>query len=311
MTNARRIALGTVQWGVDGYGIANRTGTAAASEVSAMLAAAAAAGVDTLDTASAYGRAEQVVGELAGADARWRIVTKLAPDVWAEGTATRDALAATRASLERSCHLLRRDRLDVLLLHRPVHRTCCGGALWELLRDERDAGRIGALGISALTPEDAELALADPDVEVLQVAGSLLDQRLARRGVLDRAAAMGREVHLRSTFLQGVAFLSLDQLPAHLEPARAALRTIDDWACTQGVPRHVAFLAFAASLPVERLVLGCERMAQLEDNLACLDDVLALSGEVRDVAASVPDLPAAVLDPSRWTRRRAAPAPHP
>lgn len=303
MIAAHRLALGTVQWGVDGYGIANQTGHPDLDEVRAMLVAAAGAGVDTIDTAAAYGRAEDVVGRLAPGDGDWRIVTKLAPDVWVPGTDTADALAATEASLARSRRLLRRDHIDVLLLHRPVHRTCCEGAVWSLLRAERDAGSIGRLGISALTPEDAHAALDDPQVEALQVAGSLLDQRLHRSGFFEAARSSGREVHVRSTFLQGVAFLDVDALPAHLSPARPALETIDRWAAERSVPRHVAFLAFAGTLPVSRLVLGCERLDQLESNLSAVAAAAAVTDDIAALARDLPDLDASVLDPSKWPRR--------
>jgi len=56
-----------------------------------------------------------------------------------------------------------------------ANRHACGGRLWRTLLAEREAGRIDALGISAATPEEAWAALADPNIEVLQVASSLLD----------------------------------------------------------------------------------------------------------------------------------------
>lgn len=56
-----RMALGTVQWGMP-YGIGNATGPPSDTELSHMLRAAADLGIDTLDTARAYGNAESRIG---------------------------------------------------------------------------------------------------------------------------------------------------------------------------------------------------------------------------------------------------------
>ena len=69
-----RLALGTVQFGLE-YGVANQAGRVQLEDVRHILQEAAAQGVDTLDTAIAYGDSESTLGQ-AGA-AGWRVVTKL------------------------------------------------------------------------------------------------------------------------------------------------------------------------------------------------------------------------------------------
>ncbi|MDX7819592.1 aldo/keto reductase, partial [Aeromonas caviae] len=56
-----RLALGTVQFGLD-YGISNHDGKVNDEELDAIIALARQAGIDTLDTAQAYGNAEQRLG---------------------------------------------------------------------------------------------------------------------------------------------------------------------------------------------------------------------------------------------------------
>jgi hypothetical protein len=57
-----RLCLGTAQFGLR-YGIANTRGQVDASEVANILAVAHANGIDTLDTAIAYGESERTLGE--------------------------------------------------------------------------------------------------------------------------------------------------------------------------------------------------------------------------------------------------------
>src|SRR5256885_1717623 len=72
----RRMALGTAQFGL-AYGVANSVGQVTIASVQQILARASAAGLDTLDTAVAYGESESVLGR-AGVS-NWRIVSKLPP----------------------------------------------------------------------------------------------------------------------------------------------------------------------------------------------------------------------------------------
>ena len=53
-----KIALGTVQFGLD-YGISNTTGKITPEMAAEILSFAAGNGIDTLDTAQAYGSAEE------------------------------------------------------------------------------------------------------------------------------------------------------------------------------------------------------------------------------------------------------------
>ena len=56
-----RLAIGTVQFGLD-YGIANAVGRVTSSEARAIIRQAELNGLDTLDTAIAYGGSEDTLG---------------------------------------------------------------------------------------------------------------------------------------------------------------------------------------------------------------------------------------------------------
>ena len=290
------VALGTVQWGMP-YGIANRTGQATEADVTAMLRMAKEAGVDTLDTARAYGSAEAVIGRATAGDDGFRVVTKLSPNVCDRGD---DVGAAALESLMTSREALCRSHLDVVLLHRPEHREAAQGAAWAALRQGRDQGTIGAIGVSATSPETAHQALDDPEVTVMQVAASLLDRRLDASGFFSSAATKSVEVHVRSAFLQGLAFMSLDALPPHLAPVRESLERIDAWAQQRDVTRATAFLAYVFALPVARVVMGCERPSQLAANLESVSRARALAPEISELCDALPVLQSTVLNPAKW-----------
>ena len=69
-----RIALGTVQWGLD-YGISNKKGVPSQIELNRILSFAVKSGIKLLDTASTYGDAEIRIGNMPNKN--FKIVTKI------------------------------------------------------------------------------------------------------------------------------------------------------------------------------------------------------------------------------------------
>lgn len=295
----RRLTLGSAQWGMP-YGIANRTGPPSTDELSELLRVARDAGIRAIDTARAYGESEARVGRALAQHPDWRVVTKLAPDVDASGLELSENLRRVTASLAESRAALGVESIPALLLHRFAHRHAFGGKLWRLLLAERDAGRIGQLGASAATPEEAWAALDDPDLEILQVATSLLDLRLHRQGFFPRAREAGRTVYVRSVYLQGVAHLGSGRLPSGLAGLAGALRTIEGFAAELGVKPRTLYLAFVRELAGVHPVLGCETADQLAQLLRDWEDETIDGALVASLVDRLPTAPAALVDPSLW-----------
>ena len=295
----RRLTLGSAQWGMP-YGIANRTGPPDGDELAAMLTLAREAGIRSIDTARAYGDSEARVGRALAAHPDWRVIKKLAPDVDAADLELSENLERVEASLARSREALGVESIPVLLLHRFAHRHAFGGKLWRALLAEREAGRIGQLGVSAANPEEAWAALEDPDVEILQVATSLLDLRLQRQGFFARAREAGRTVYVRSVYLQGLAHLGSARLPRALAELATAIGTIEGFAAELGVKPRTLYLAFVRELPGVHPVLGCETASQLAQLLRDWEDEAVDGALLSSLIDRLPTAPAALVDPSLW-----------
>lgn len=306
--SARRLALGAAQWGLD-YGIANRTGRPDDAVVAEILRIARDAGVDTIDTAAAYGDSEAVIGRLVGADPYWKVVTKLRPDLFAPDRDASATARAARESLDASLRALQRDTLDAVLLHRWTDDEASRTAALDALEAAGSAGRVGRLGVSVLTAAEHARALAEPRIALVQCPAHLLDARFVAPG--GPAPSAGAAIHTRSAFFQGVAFLDPSALPPHLEPARPPLAALRALARALDVAPAALWLAWALHLPTERVIVGCERAEQLAANLEALSHAAAVLDAVRDFAATRPDLPDAVLDPWRWPPRAPEAPPPP
>lgn len=253
-----RIALGTAQFGM-AYGIANQSGQVTLQSVREILSTAQKNGVVTLDTATAYGESQNVLGE-AGVDS-WRIVSKLPalpeqaldPSAW-----VRDHLRSTLASL-------RVDKLDALLLHRPadlLRRD--GSALSQALVQLRQEGLVGKLGLSLYRPEELDVVSDLLPLDLVQVPMSVLDHRFDQAGKLDELAAQGTEIHARSIFLQGLLLVPADRRPAKFDRWAGLWERWDEWLTALQISSLQGALgAVLADERVDRVVVGVDSLEQM------------------------------------------------
>jgi spore coat polysaccharide biosynthesis protein SpsF len=202
--------------------------------------------------------------------------------------------------VDESCAALGRSRLDVVLLHRMAHRHVLDGSVWRTLRTLREQGVIGALGVSAASPDDALLAVDDPEVEAIQVAYSLFDRRLDSTSFFVHATRRGVKVAIRSVLLQGALLASSRALPAHLSVLEPSLRALDQWAGDHGLDRRQALLAFARSRAPGPLVVGTETLGQLQATLGTWQRPLLDGAQQQELVDLIPIHRDEVLDPSCW-----------
>ena len=84
----------------------------------------------------------------------------------------------------------------------------------------------------------------------------------------------GVEIHVRSTYLQGLFFMDRDCLPEKLKPLRSYLLDLDAYA--RGAGLTVAELALNANLQnpfVDGVLIGVDNLRQLKENLDAVKDV--------------------------------------
>ena len=107
-----RLALGTVQFGIP-YGISNQQGKVSVDSAREILNYAHIRGINTLDTAIAYGDSENCLGQIGVKD--WQVISKLC-ELPIE---TSDVLSWVRESVHGSLQRLQISQLYGLLLHSP------------------------------------------------------------------------------------------------------------------------------------------------------------------------------------------------
>lgn len=288
--NLTKLALGTVQFGMD-YGIANLAGRTSIAEAEQILSLAAANGVATLDTAIAYGRSEQVLGQIGVSG--FQVVTKL-PGVPSD---CRDIAGWVSSQIEGSLKRLGVDSLHAVLLHRPEQLLGPQGeALETALMALKSRGHAKKIGLSIYSADELVPLMQCLTPDLIQAPLSILDQRLITSGWLTRLNSEGIEVHTRSAFLQGLLLMPAATRPEKFHPWCAVWHSWDQWLHKVGKTPLEACLGFALSVEgVDKVVIGTDSIAHLQQILSASEARLS----------SLPVWPATfdldLLNPGRWS----------
>jgi aryl-alcohol dehydrogenase-like predicted oxidoreductase len=283
--------VGTVQFGLP-YGIANQHGQMSVEAATRVLALARAHGVDTVDTAIAYGASEATLGRIGVHELR--VVTKL-PAVPADVT---DVASWVRSQVMASLGRLGVTQVYGLLLHAPAQLSSpIGAAIHEALVHVQADGLVGKIGVSIYSPEDMAAVWPRFHVDLVQVPFNAIDQRLVTSGLLASLKAAGVECHARSVFLQGLLLLPPVARPATFARWGDTLNVYDEWIAQTGLNRIDACLRVALTPQgIDRVVVGMDTVEQAEELLTLATHAAPL----KPPTAGAVDVD--LLNPAKWTR---------
>ena len=89
-----------------------------------------------------------------------------------------------------------------------------------------------------------------------------------------RLKEMDVEIHVRSTFLQGLFFKDRNTLPAKLDPLKKHLLQLDEYAASKGISVGDLALNYNLQNPyIDGVLIGVDNKEQLMQNFASVKDV--------------------------------------
>ncbi len=288
-----RLALGTVQLGLP-YGIANQAGQVSRSEAKSMLQLAIASGIDTLDTAVAYGDSEMCLGEV-GAQ-HFKLVTKLpvVPDDCG------DVSAWVQQQVNLSLLRLGVTAVYGLLLHRPDQLLGANGAkIYQALQALKDKGQVQKVGISIYSPSELEALIPRFHFDLVQAPFNLVDRRFYSTDWMQRLKDNDVEIHTRSAFLQGLLLMNQSDIPSKFAPWGGLWNSWHEWLLEQNGSALHACLAFSLSFPeIDRVIVGADTVSQLEQIVSAVNDHPKY--DLPNIQCDDENL----INPARWAERR-------
>ena len=264
-----RLALGTVQFGLP-YGIANKSGQVSHAEAKLMVRLASENGIDTIDTAIAYGGSEKCLGEV-GVE-KFNLVTKLP----AMPNECLDINSWIYEQVSSSLVHLDVGQIYALLLHKSEDLLGPNGReLYRALSSLKEKGLVKKIGISIYSPNELEVLKNDFSFDLIQTPFNLIDQRLLHSGWMKKLKDSGVEIHTRSAFLQGLLLMKEIDIPPKFSSWKHLWKKWHNWLAENNISALQGSLAFPLSFPeITRVVVGADSHQQLKEIINATSNLL-------------------------------------
>lgn len=252
-----KIVLGTVQFGCQ-YGI-NSVGRPSNDQIADILHDAKTGGISVLDTSSAYGDAESVLGNV-NASSNFKIVSKYPK-----------CDKTIKDTFEKSLKILKTDHLYGYLLHHfEIYKE--NTSIWEEFIALQESGKTDRIGFSIYEPEELDFILKNKvKFNLLQIPYNIFNRQF--EPFFEQLKEMGVEIHVRSTFLQGLFFKDRANLPVNLLPLKQALLDLDAYA--ESINLTVGDVALNYNLQnkyIDGVLIGVDNKEQLMQNFKSVSD---------------------------------------
>lgn len=280
-----KIALGTVQWGLD-YGIANTHGIPSDEALKSIFALANKNGIDLFDTAVQYGEAEKRVGQFSNPE--HRIITKI-------GNFTPQN--SLKIQLDNSFKHFKREKIYGCLFH-DIEELTKNNDLWTELLEYKATGKISKIGYSLYEPQELlDLLEAGLHPDLIQLPYSILDRKF--EPYFEQLKSIDTEIHIRSVFLQGLYFMSIEALSSKFNDLKGTLKEVEEIATEFGLTKvELALNYVLKNKYVDYAIIGVEQSSQLKEIINASKIVFSKSIEERLNALSVEN--PTLLNPSNW-----------
>lgn len=295
------LCLGTVQFGMD-YGILGQKKPSLEDALSWM-DYATQNGVHAIDSAKAYGDAEFVVGEFLKKKTiprdRLFISTKLRPNILDEAAAS-DYERIIEEEIKSQLQALHTDYVDAYMFHSA--RYALDNAKLEAIKRVSEKGYARKCGVSIYEPEEAYACFDSGSVDFIQAPYSIFDRRMKISGVIDKAGAVGCEMHTRSAFIQGLIVMEEEQAPEFLSGAKPIVKRISQLCREEGVGRvQMAMQYVKREASISRLVFGVDSLKQLKEDIDMFHEDVS-ENIFRRFEKEFADIKADIVMPSLWKR---------
>ena len=297
------LCLGTVQFGMD-YGIKGQKQPSVEDAIK-MLDYATQNGIDNIDTAAAYGTAEDVVGEFLNKKTISReklfISSKLNPHKL-DKAKPEDYKKIIRQCLNNSLKRLNTEYINAYVFHTPEYSL--NEPLLQALYEVKEEGKIIHCGVSVYYPNEAKACINSDFVDFIQLPSSIFDQRMRKEGVFDLALKNGKtQIHSRSAFIQGLILMTEDEIPNFLLGAKPIIRKIDTICLKYDISRiKLAMLYVKQFKAISHLVFGVDNIEQLKENINIFTEDFS-SDILKEIGKEFENIEANIMMPSLWAQK--------
>ena len=288
-----KFCLGTVQFGMN-YGICNQMQPTIDDSVN-MLDYATQNGINAIDTAFAYGTAEDVVGKFLKkktiAREKLFISSKFKPNNL-DNIKEEDYIKVIKENLETQLKRLSTDYLDSYMFH--SSRYAFDDTILKALYEVKKEGKIKHCGVSVYYPDEAKKCIYSPYVDFMQLPFSIFDQRMAKEGIFELAKQeKSTQIHSRSAFIQGLILLKEEE-------AKPIVKKIDKICREYNLNRISLAINFVKQFDeISHLVLGVDNIEQLKQDIKFFEEEIP-ANIIKSIGAEFQNIETNIVMPSLW-----------
>lgn len=284
-----RLILGTVQLGLS-YGINNIHGKPSVEEANTILDLAYQSGIHFLDTAEAYGDSQKIIASYLNKNPskNFNILTKFKAQ--SDPSRIQDQIKAFQG-------LVRNEQLYCFSYHRFLDVE--DERFKEKLMEMKSNKEILKVGVSVYDNEEFEKAIEEKHIDVIQLPFNLLDNWKRRGRLIAKAKSEGKEIHVRSVFLQGIFFKGNESFPDKLKPLVPYIEELRSLSREFEMGMQEMALNYALGFKeIDKVLVGVEKAEQLKQIVGSIEKPLCEKLATRISEIDVVD--SGLVDPRKW-----------
>lgn len=288
-----KIILGTVQFGVE-YGINNISGKPSREEIVEIFKYCQKKGIKTLDSAESYGDSQYEIGDFHKdyEGLEFDVITKFTVDrsIFTDYYLTENVI--------RNLAKLKVKRLEGYLFHNIEYGSEFDLVLKQLIALKKKQ-IIKKIGVSVYSNSDIEKLALIPELDVFQFSFNMLENESKRINAINVLKSYGKEIHIRSVFLQGLFFKDINSIPTNLLKLKPYLIEINNIAKRANLSIEALALQYVLSKKyIDKIIIGVESLSQLKRNIDSIENKLSdtFINEIDSIYVKDSEL----LNPTNW-----------
>ncbi len=288
-TGNQKLILGTAQM-LGSYGVVKSDSRLNFKGWSNILNNSLISGITEYDTSPEYGDALNILGSVFNNNSSVKVNSKF------KNQSPEDLEQSVRSQTR----ALRCKMLNTLFYHRP-HEYNAGDKLFKSVLNLKEKGLISKIGVSGYDNEDFKELIKHREVDVIQLPLNLIDNYLRRKEVIEIAKSNGKEIQIRSIFMQGLLLGASKKQNSYFKPLYSAIKKLGKIAKDNKMSMFQLCLSYSlSSMLIDKLLVGLENSSQFCQLLASISS--KLDSNVIEQIHSISMENYLLINPNNWPR---------
>jgi aryl-alcohol dehydrogenase-like predicted oxidoreductase len=226
-------------------------------------------GINYIDTATSYGNAHKILGDLQSK--KFNFVTKL-PLPPKKTKSLKNWCISTIIKAKKK---LKIDHIYGLLIHdtKILENKNNANEIYEALNILKKKKIINKVGLSIYDPTELDCYFNTYKFQIIQFPFNIFDRRILNSGWLQKLSKKKVELHARSVFLQGLLLIELEKIPKKLKKWNKYFLKLNKFVEKKNISKKRACISFVRKYKtIDKFVIGISDLDQLKENLTLFGD---------------------------------------